>query len=39
MKYIEPEMEVVEWNKHVILTVTSGEEDVDGIPTIDGSGM
>lgn len=38
MKYIEPEMEVVEWNKHVILTLTSGEEDVE-FPTIDGSGM
>lgn len=39
MKYIEPEMEVVEWKNNIILTLTSGEEDVDGIPTIDGSGM
>lgn len=38
MKYENPEMEIVELDKHVILTVTSGQE-VDGIPTIDASEM
>lgn len=39
MKYIEPEMEVVLWNQYVVLTLTSGEEDIDGVPSIDGSQM
>lgn len=38
MKYIEPEMEVVEQDQHEIVTLTSIEEGVD-FPTFDGSAM